>query len=78
MKAVVKQFRMENYRKIEKIRGIFGKEREIDKGIDPQGYYHAIADFLTVIGPARVIGIQNPGGDQRWLFPVTDVWYWQE
>lgn len=69
---------MEEYRKTKKVKGIFGKERETDLGEDPEGYHKAIADFLTTLGPTRVIGIQTPGAWYRWIAPITDVWYWQE
>jgi len=75
MKAVRKRFQMKDYL-------LPGKESSEatfrEENADPDAYHNAIANFLTKLGPSRVIGIQTPGIWYRISDPITDVWYWKE
>lgn len=49
-----------------------------EDSLDWEGYHKAIADFVTSLGPDRVISVGATPGWYRWGGWSHEVWYWAE
>lgn len=52
--------------------------RRFEEWQDIDAYRQDILDFLTSLGPGKVISVQAPAGWYRFSHAATDVWYWEE
>ena len=85
-KAKFRRFNSDDYtRKVECGKGTFFDPKHTINESDVEAYRNDIANFLSFLGPDKIIGVLTPrlwsydeGKGQPDYSERTDIWYWEE